>query len=134
MRRSSRQTPTKPKKTKPKPMDDITPLESPKPKIEHKVKKERDSSDPVLKTTRQQMVERYLQLVEEYKYELQEKERIEQETKAVMRQIASIPKQNQYIDQLFLQLEEEKALNTQQHNNQQLQQDTKTEETNNLQN
>ena len=59
---------------------------------------------------------------------------IEQETKAVMRQIASIPKQNQYIDQLFLQLEEEKALNTQQHNNQQLQQDTKTEETNNLQN
>ena len=82
---------------------------------EPKIKVLKDNTDPVMVQTRQHLIERYEKLVEEYKLELQEKERIERETNQVMRQIASISKQDQYLDQLILKLQEEtKAQNKRQ--------------------
>ena len=98
-------TPTPKKRSKMKlPPSSVTPR---KPsKQDQKISLLKDS-DPVMVHTRQHLIDRYERLVQEYKLELQEKERIEQETNQVMRQIASISKQDQYLDQLIAKLQEE---------------------------
>lgn len=54
--------------------------------------------------TRQEMIDNYNSLVEQYNQELEEKKRIENEVHEVMLKIASIAKQDSRIDELLAEI------------------------------
>ena len=63
---------------------------------------------PILKDSRQHLIKQYLDLVDEYKREIEEKKRLEEETSKVMYPIASISKQDQYLDELISSIQKKK--------------------------
>ena len=78
------------------------------PQKDVKVKIKSTDSPPILNNSRQHLIDQYLQLVEDYKAELEEKKRLAEETDKVMHQIASISKQDEYLDELFLSIQKKK--------------------------
>ena len=78
------------------------------PQKDVKVKIKNTDSTPILNDSRQHLIEQYQQLVEEYRIEMEEKKRLEEETDKVMHQIASISKQDEYLDELILSIQKKK--------------------------